>query len=295
MPACAAFVDANYGLSGALRLHRQALGRDLLRAPANVALLGLSRRSGSGRPGLKRLGARGAARWLRRAATVLRADVARELTFRVHRDLLELPYDDGKRRAGRDALAEAILEDQQLTALLAAAGRSPQSRGARADPGDAPDLRGRAPRRGRSVQQRAAGRHWRRPVPEADARDLQPRPGARGRARAAGGGRSFPLGAGLGSLWYAWFPAEPSAGLVLGTTGGLMLLTALTAGFAGVISDPVQRALGLHDRRLHRLIDALGRELGGESEVAFQVRDHYVARIFDLVDLGRAAARALAG
>ena len=35
----AAFVDANYGLIGALRLHRQALGLDLLRAPANVALM----------------------------------------------------------------------------------------------------------------------------------------------------------------------------------------------------------------------------------------------------------------
>ena len=74
-----------------------------------------------------------------------------------------------------------------------------------------------------------------------------------------------------------------------------MLLTAVTAGFAGVISDPVQRALGLHARRLERLIDALGRELAGDSAVAFQVRDHYVARIFDLIDLSRAAARALAG
>ena len=39
MRASRAFVDANFSLSGALRLHRQALGRDLLRAPANVALL----------------------------------------------------------------------------------------------------------------------------------------------------------------------------------------------------------------------------------------------------------------
>ena len=74
-----------------------------------------------------------------------------------------------------------------------------------------------------------------------------------------------------------------------------MLLTAVTAGFAGVVSDPLQRALGLHQRRLHRLIDALGRELKGDSEVAFQVRDHYVARIFDLVDLARATAGRSAG
>jgi hypothetical protein len=106
---------------------------------------------------------------------------------------------------------------------------------------------------------------------------------------------SFPLGAAAGGLWYAWFPVQPSAGLLLGATGGLMLATAVTAGFAGVVSDPVLRALGLHERRLHRLIDALGRELEGDSEAAFQVRDHYVARIFDLLDLARAGARSLTG
>ena len=45
-----------------------------------------------------------------------------------------------------------------------------------------------------------------------------------------------------------------------------MLATPTTASFAGVASDPVLRALGLHERRLHRLIDALGRELAGDSE-----------------------------
>ena len=104
---------------------------------------------------------------------------------------------------------------------------------------------------------------------------------------------SFPLGASLGGIWYGLFPATPSAALVAGTTGGLVLLTASTAAFAGVVSDPVQRALGLHQRRLHKLIDALGRELKGDSDAAFHARDHYVARIFDLIDLARATYRAI--
>jgi hypothetical protein len=45
----------------------------------------------------------------------------------------------------------------------------------------------------------------------------------------------------------------PSAGLIAGTTGGLVLLTATTAAFAGVIADPVQRAFGLHQRRRGQL------------------------------------------
>jgi hypothetical protein len=291
-----AFVEANYSLLGALRLHRRALGLDLLRAPTNVALLLPYFAMQLGAVGLRGLGARRAARWLRARKPFFETDVARELTFRLHRDLLELPYDDGRNRTERDALAQAILEEQPLADLLARL---------RAET-DRPEARARF----RTIVETYAGaRHA--------AADLF------NNALLAGTGAalfqsvtpgtfslapvlatalahqaavaSFPLGAGLGGLWYAWFPAQPSIGLLLGTTGGLMLLTAVTAGFSGVILDPVQRALGLHGRRLHRLIDALGRELCGESEVAFEVRDHYLARIFDLVDLGRAAARTLAG
>jgi hypothetical protein len=291
-----AFVDANYGLLGALRLHRRALGLDLLRAPANVAMLLPYAAMQLGAAGLGGLGARRAGRWLRARKPFFETDVARELTFRLHRDLLELPYDDSRNRTGRDALALSILEEQPLADLLDRLRAETDRPGARA--------------RVRTMLETYAGaRHA--------AADLF------NNALLAGTGAalfqsvtpgtfslapvlatalahqaavaSFPLGAGLGGLWYAWFPAQPSIGLLLGTTGGLMLLTAVTAGFSGVIVDPVQRSLGLHGRRLHRLIDVLGRELCGESAVAFEVRDHYLARIFDLVDLGRAAARTLAG
>ena len=48
----AAFVDRHFGLIGALRLHRHALGLDLLRAPANVLLVVpyLSMQLGGGGP-----------------------------------------------------------------------------------------------------------------------------------------------------------------------------------------------------------------------------------------------------
>jgi hypothetical protein len=99
---------------------------------------------------------------------------------------------------------------------------------------------------------------------------------------------SFPLGAAAGSLWYGLFSATPSGVLVASITGGLIGLGAVVTAFAGVLTDPLQRALGVHRRRLHRLIDALGVELKGGRQ-AFQVRDHYAARILDLVDLARMA------
>ncbi len=74
-------------------------------------------------------------------------------------------------------------------------------------------------------------------------------------------------------------------------TGGLIGFGAVVTAFAGILTDPLQRALGMHHRRLHRLIDALGVELRGGRQ-AFQVRDHYAARILDLVDLARMAYQA---
>ena len=106
---------------------------------------------------------------------------------------------------------------------------------------------------------------------------------------------AFPLGASLGSLWYAAFPAAPSAVLVTGLTGGLMLGAATFAAFAGVVTDPVQRRLGLHQRRLLRLIDALEQQMADPSAPAYAVHDHYVARLLDLFDWLGCAHRLIQG
>jgi hypothetical protein len=77
--------------------------------------------------------------------------------------------------------------------------------------------------------------------------------------------------------------------LAAGLTGGVALVaTALTA-FAGVVADPVQRGLGLHRKRLLRLIDSLERQSFDPSSSAFATREHYIARLVDLFDLLGAA------
>lgn len=295
-----AFVDANFSLPGALRLHREALGLDLLRAPANVALMVPFLAMQLGAAALHRSGARRAARWLRSRRLFLTTEVARELTFRLHRDLLELPYADGARRCEHDVLAELVLADPRLDAPRAELAAALQRQ--REDPEAQARLRSML---GTYADARSAAADLVNNALLAGTgaavfQKLTPGTFTLGPVLAAAIAHqaavaSFPLGAAAGGLWYAWFPVQPSAGLLLGTTGGLMLATAVTAGFAGVASDPLLRALGLHERRLHRLIDALGHELAGDSEAAFQVRDHYVARIFDLFDLARASARSLTG
>jgi hypothetical protein len=55
--------------------------------------------------------------------------------------------------------------------------------------------------------------------------------------------------------------------------------------FAGIITDPLQRRVGLHQRRLERFVDALERQWVDGSGETYVVRDHYAARLFDFLDL----------
>jgi hypothetical protein len=59
---------------------------------------------------------------------------------------------------------------------------------------------------------------------------------------------AFPLGTGLGVIWYSLFPASPSPELVVGIMVGLGLLGAPLAAFVGIVADPIQRRLSLHQR-----------------------------------------------
>jgi hypothetical protein len=294
----AAFVDRHFGLIGALRLHRHALGLDLLRAPANVLLVVPYLSMQLGGAALHRLGARHAACRLSSRMPFLDTGVARELTWRLYTELLELPYDDGRRRSDKDALAAEMMADARVAAAvdrLAALAKRHASdsdrqvklrhllesyASTRAAAADLVNNVLMASAGMAAFQQLTAGTLTLAPVIAA----------ALAQQAAIA---SFPLGASLGGIWYGLFPATASAALVAGATGALVLLTATTAALAGVISDPLQRALGLHQRRLHRLIDALGRQLEGDSDAAFHARDHYVARIFDLIDLARATYRAI--
>jgi hypothetical protein len=70
-----------------------------------------------------------------------------------------------------------------------------------------------------------------------------------------------------------------------------MAALAILTSFSGVVTDPIQHKLRLHQRRLFRFIDSLDRELRGKGDSKFHIRDQYVARIFDLLDLIKRAAK----
>ena len=96
-------------------------------------------------------------------------------------------------------------------------------------------------------------------------------------------------------MWYGVFPARTDPRLVAATVAGLVSLGALVTAFAGVLADPVQGWLGVHRRRLMRLIDTLEAELTGAGDRPFVAREHYVVRAFDLWDAALSFVRTFRG
>ncbi len=68
-------------------------------------------------------------------------------------------------------------------------------------------------------------------------------------------------------------------------TGGLTAAGAVAAAFSGVVTDPIQRRVGLHRRRLLRLIDVVERQFKADDNASFISRDHYIARLLSLLEL----------
>ncbi len=294
----APFVQANFSLRGTLHLHRAALGWDILKAPLNLSLsvpqIALHMAAATAR----KLGAPATAARLHRSL-ILRTAVARQVEWLIQTDLLELPYAQPHRQSTRDALADAILSTPALQSALAAA--LPNLAHHTADPAFQTRLAQALQTYGLS---RAAAAEITTGLMNLGIGALtlnKLTPGAATLGPALAGLMAhqtaisaFPLGASLGGAWYGLFPAAPSAHLLAATTGTVMLAATTFAAFAGVVSDPIQTALGLHQRRLARLIDGLERQFSDPSAPAFAVHDHYVARLLDVFDMLGAALR-LAG
>lgn len=290
------FIDRHFSLRGTLVMHRAAIGLDLLRAPANLLLGAPHAAMKAVGTAAGKLGARQFAQAIERRSLLLRTDVSQQIEWLICTDLLELPCRRNGHVQHRDALAETILDDPRLATFagdtLAAVGRR----------GTDPAFRARLAEAMTSyAATRAAAAEITTSLLTLGSGALalkQLTPGAvtLGPALAAlmaqqSAIAAFPLGAGLGGVWYAMFPAAPSLLLAGGLTGGLMMGAACLAAFAGVAADPIQRRLGLHARRLNRMLDALERQMLDPAAPAYVVHDHYVARLLDLFDLLGSAYR----
>jgi hypothetical protein len=279
-----AFVDRHFSLQGALSLHRTALGWDLVRTPFNLTMAAPAAAIHLTAKAAKRLGAARLANALSRKRLLIRTSVAHRVEWLIYTELLELPCRTDAGAATRDTLTETIVSET-LTALKL----EPQfhQRLARTL-GEYAVTRGAASEIATSLLSLGTGAMT---LGKLTPGALSFGPTLASLIAQQVAISSFPLGAGIGALWYGWFPAPPSPLLLLGLSVGLLTAGSVIAAFAGLITDPVQRLLGMHQRRLRAMIDALERQMLDPATPDYSVHDRYVARLIDVLDLTTAAYR----
>ena len=291
-----AFVETHFSFKGALRLHRKAFGKDLYKGPLNVLWAVPSLAAATASSVLKKIGVKRPAGWLEKLPKGFETDVQKEVNWLIHTELLELPYKQEGRESSKDALLGEILNDPRLSDLIARylIEIDEKARSARFRSKLEENLTRYA--LSRTAAADLAGSIISLSAGFVAFHKVTPGALAAGSATAAALAQqiaisNFWLGSTLGGWYYALFPATASTGLVIAATGSIMAALAIIATFAGVVTDPLQAKTGLHQKRLLKLIDALQDELLGEGDGSFHLKDHYVARVFDLIDLLKLAAK----
>ena len=258
------FVERTFSFSGALQTHRHALGHDLWRAPLNAALagpqLGLNAAAGL----LAMAGRKVTAERLKARELFFRTTVTQEIERRLIVDLLELPYTGSGGPSFHDALAVEILGDKRLDGAL----------GMLTGPwGEKQRLQMDA----RLAQQIAI---------YLNARGAAGEIVSAGVTMAAGGAflhQATPGFLTLGPALAQALGAKIGGAAAFTVVGAVLAASATAAAFAGVITDPIQSALGIHHLRLIGLLDTLESAfLGGDARLA--IPEQYAARLIDLVD-----------
>lgn len=290
------FVARHFTWPGTLRLHGAALGWDVLRAPLNVALSPILVLTRIAAWLCLRTGWRRGADWLARRRILLRTSVARQVEVLIVTDLLGLPLDQGAAARDPQALASAVLAAPQLREMIRTrsnvdeaealgqriAGALGEYSGARSAVAEMTTTFCVLAIGALAFQALTPGMISMAP----DVAD------AMARANAIA---TFPLGQTMGGIWYGVFAPDASPWLVGATVAGLVAIGSVFAAFAGVLADPAQSRLGIHRRRLLRLLDTLEVEFLGRGDRPFVAREHFFARILDLWDAAAGVLRVFRG
>ncbi len=276
------FVDRHYRWPGVYALHWAALGLDLLKAPANVFLALPALMVQIIALALRRLGAVGPARRLLGLPLGFQTAVEKALGERLRREVLEL---EGAGRSEWEALVSRASFDprsrpereQSLTAL----GRE--------------ELYGAA----NALIERYA--ETRRAVADVTTALIvgiagvvlvdrfTPGSISAGQELAASVSHyaavhDFFLGPTLGGWFYHFFPPETALWTEIVAIVVVALFMSLVSAFSGLLADPAQAYMGLHQRRLRRWLRTFLRLVGGSAKDDYRPWDPYMARIVDVVD-----------
>jgi hypothetical protein len=272
------FVARHFGWSGTLRLHRDALGLDILRAPLNVILAPVFVLTRLMAYLVRRAGCSRGAAWLSRRRIILRTSVARRVEALLLDDLLLRTAEnlDQFAPSGIRTASRQTADGEEARIILALS--------------DYAGTRSAVAEMTTVVCTLAIG--------AIVFQTLTPgmfsmAPGVADAMARAAAIADFPLGRTLGGAWYGVFAPDAAPWLIITTLVALIMVGSVIAAFAGVLADPVQRRLGIHRRRLMRLIDTIEADTTGAPEKPFTTREHFYARFVDLFDAVASLLRAL--
>ena len=283
-----AFVNRHFSWKRAWKLNRRGIGRDLYRAPLNAALI-------LPHTGLRlaamlaaKRGNHQTADWLRSRDLFLKTDVAREIEWLIWTELLELPYSDGKRTSRRDGLAREMLADIRLQSRLTnvhdAMKRHWKADGYQARLADALSAysgnRAAAAEIANIFVSLGAGAAL---LHQATPGVLTLGPALANLIAQSVSAQSMP--AALTAVTLGVAPVQASATLTASATAAVAATLAAASSVSGIVTDPIQSALGLHQRRLNALTNAVELLLLGDDRARLVAHDHYVGRVSDLADV----------
>lgn len=290
------FVRRHYSFRGSLRIHTHAIGWDMVRMPLNIiwsvvnlllAILGVT----AGMVGLKRLQA-----WIRRVPPGLVTDMDRQISWLVVTELLQLPYEQGNKRSERDALMEEILKDPVLQQLLN--NKLDAFQGPSRDRDFRDKLRTKLAEYGATRTGSADLASNITLLLTSKAMLGQASFGALSAGTAVSTAvahsvavSNFWLGSAVGAYYYAIVPVTVSIRMLVVTTVLVAVVMSLLSTFVGIVTDPIQAKLGLHQNRLNKLIGSIRADLQGTEHSRFELREKYMGRLFDIVDFLSVAGR----
>lgn len=95
---------------------------------------------------------------------------------------------------------------------------------------------------------------------------------------------NFFLGETIGGWYYRLFPPAPDITTILGFSALVLALLAIFSAFSGLLTDPIQYYLGIHKKRLYKMLGHLRKDFKKQSDSSFHPKDPYIARIMELLD-----------
>lgn len=292
------FVQTHFSISGAAKINRKALGSDLIKAPLNVAWALPYTAVQTTSLLLSRVGLKKIDHLAKKMPTGFKTAVQEEINRLIFLELLEMPYRKGKHKGEKDALLAEILDQPEIKSLfqdqLALIFSKSKQKGFR----QALEKRLKKYSVNRIAVSEMAGNIITLATGAGMLGKMTPGGISFGAGLAAAIAQqsaisSFFLGPTLGGVYYGIFPATASLGLVVASTSAVLVTLAIISAFSGMITDPLQSRLGIHEKRLNRLVDSLEDALRDKRDSELKLRAQYLARVFDLLDLFKTAANTI--